>query len=285
MKNYIIEKILLPIDFSKSSINSIGSAIGICKRQKAQLTLIHVIDKGAIITLGNPGVSSENQFNIYKEAIDKKLNKLVEEISKQSKIKTQAVLETGNPVEVICQIASEGIHNIIVMGNIGNSAKNKKVGSTAADVVMHAPCPVLVVDANWDRHYFKKIVYPIRTKQRVFEKYNYIQPIIEKNNSELIIAGIADANNHNHITETIFSIDLLRNMCQEENIPYSTMILPCNNLASKIIETSNYVNADLIVISTHLDYDSNENLVEHFAKSIVNNSKCPVLCISPLLEK
>ena len=285
MKNYKIENILLPIDFSKSSLNAIESAIGICKRQKAQLTLIHVIDKNAIITSRKSGISPNEQINIQTEAIGKKLKKLAAEISKQSKIETQILVETGIPVEVICHIAGKGKHSIIVMGNLGTSAKNHKVGSTAANVVMHAPCPVLVVSADWDRHHFKKIVYPIRTNQKVFEKFNYIQPIIEKNNSELIIAGIADADKHDHINETVFSIDLLRNMCQEDNIPYSTMMIPGKDLASKIIDTAQYVNADLIVISTHLDYDSNENLVEHFAQSIVNNSKCPVLSISPLLEK
>ena len=117
--------------------------------------------------------------------------------------------------------------------------------------------------------------------QKVFQKFNFLEPIIEKNNAELIVVGLANQDKPDHINETVFSIDLLRNMCMERKIHFSTFMLPCSNFSSTIIDLSIKSNADLIVISSNINYDSKENFIAHFASDIILNSKLPVLLISP----
>ena len=275
-----IENILFPTDLSELSKSALKTAVAICKRQHAKLTLLHVEDNISLNIRSKSYVFDEKRmidfFNqVYKET----------KISQQFQLEVKTIVEKGNPADVICNVANEGGYSIIVIGANGASGIGKKTGSTAFSVVKNAPCPVLIVPGDWERQNFKKIIYPIRMDQKVFEKYNYIESIIEKNNSELIIAGLADKNEPEQIKEAVFSIDLLRNMCEEDKIPYSTVILPCNNFATKIIDKANIVNADLIVISSHIDYDSKENFIGYFAQDIVNQSKCPVLSISPLLNK
>ena len=284
MKKYKIESILFTTDFSKSGQSALKTSAAICKRQKSKLSLIHVVDKSTLISpseSSNAGKISAENF--LAQALQK-LEAISLKMSQENQIETNSIVEKGSPAEVICKVASEGMFSLIVMGIDGNSGI-REMGSVVYNVVKNAPCPVLVVPDNWDHNKFSKIVYPIRMNQKVFEKYNYIEPIIEKNNSELIIAGLAEKDESEHIKGAVFSIDLLRNMCQDENIPFSTLILPCNDFATKLINTSDDVNANLIVISAHLNYDSKENSIDHFAISIINLTKCPVLSISPLIIK
>lgn len=284
MNNYKIESILLHIELSKTDNYSLSIAAAICKRQNARLTLLHVSDKTGPIT-------SENSFSDEDGKWTEYLNNALHEIENKAKnifphfqLEINSVIISGKPADAVCKLAIEGNYSMIVIG-ANSITGTQEMSSVAFDVVKNAPCPVLVVQDNWDHHSFRKIVYPIRMNQKVFEKYNYIEPIIEKNNSELIIAGLADKDEPDHIIGAVFSIDLLSNMCQEENIPYTTLILPCKDLSSKLIEVANDVNADLIVISPNLDNNPQENHVEYFAQAVLSQSKCPVLCINKLRNK
>jgi nucleotide-binding universal stress UspA family protein len=49
MDSYIINKVLVPIDFSPVSLNALETAIAICKRQLATLTLIHVVENTYVL--------------------------------------------------------------------------------------------------------------------------------------------------------------------------------------------------------------------------------------------
>jgi len=285
MKNYKIDSVLFPTDFSHLNLSALRAAVAICKRQNAKLTLIHVIDEMSLIQSHKSTTSIEEYKIVYIEKCHNDLLLLVKEVLPVHSIEIMTLVEKGNPADVISDVALKFKYNLIVMGTHGNSGFRDNLGSTAFNVVKSAPCPVITIRGDWDKQYFKKILYPIRIEQRVFEKYNYIEPIIEKNNSELIIVGLADKNEPDKIEETKFSIDLLRNMCQEEKIRYSTLIMPTSSFDSAVIDTINKSDADLIVISSHLDYDSKENYLGPFAENIVNKSVCPVLCISPLIHK
>jgi nucleotide-binding universal stress UspA family protein len=283
MKNYKINSVLHPTDFSESSQSAVKSAIAICKRQNSKLTLVHVIDKTNECTSKNIQQVKEEEIFEYFKQVEKELENMTNSISQQFHLEVWSIIEKGDPADVICKVADEGGFNLIVMGAHGFSGNNENLGTTTYNVVKNATCPVMSIRGDWNQQHFKKILYPIRMDQKVFEKFNYIEPIVEQNNAELIIAGLAYKDDHEDIEKTLFSVDLLRNMCQEENIPYSTIVLPSNSHAIKIVETANEVNADLIVISSHLAYDAKENFIEPFAQYIVNNSKCPVLSISPVL--
>ncbi len=284
MKNYKIDSVLCPVDFSLLNISALKVATAICKRQNAKLTLIHVVDEMSLIQSHKSITSIEERRTVYIQQCHNDLLVLLKEILPIYSFEIITLVEKGNPAVVISDAALKFKYDLIVMGTHGNSGFSDSLGSTAISVVMNAPCPVLTIRGEWDKQCFEKILYPIRVDQRVFEKYNYLEPIIEKNNSELIIVGLADKNEPEKIEKTLFSIDLLRNMCQEEKICYSTLIMPTASFESTIIETINKSDVDLVVISSHLDYDSKENYLGPFAQNIVNKSRCPVLCISPLLH-
>jgi nucleotide-binding universal stress UspA family protein len=290
MEKYKINSILLPVDFSELSRGAVITAAAICKRQHAELTMIYIVDDMSLSDFHESGVSKADQLKVITEQAYQKLDTEAKAISEKYQIEVKHIVEKGNSAVVICEIASKSKFSMIVIGAHGQFGFREYLGKTAYYVVKNAPCPVLVIRDNRIHKSFKKIIYPIRSDQKVFEKYNYISPIIEQNNSELIIAGLANKDKPEHIKEVVFYIDLLRNQCMEEKILYSTIILPCNivleenNFAIKTIETARNVDADLIVISSHIEYDLKENKVASFAQYILIHSTCSILSISPFLK-
>jgi nucleotide-binding universal stress UspA family protein len=290
MEKYTINSILLPIDFSELSRGAVITAAAICKRQHAKLTMIYVVDDITLPDFHESGVSKTDQLQVIIDEAFQKLDSEAKVISEKYQVDVKTKVEKGKTAEVICDIAGKSNFSMIVIGAHGQFGFHEYLGKTAYHVVKNAPCPVLVIRDNRIHKSFKKIIYPIRSDQKVFEKYNYISPIIEQNNSELIIAGLANSDKPDQINEVVFYLDLLRNHCMEEKILYSTIILPCNivleenNFAIKTIETAQKVDSDLIVISSHIDYDIKENKVAPFAQYILSHSTCSILSISPFIN-
>ena len=55
------------------------------------------------------------------------------------------LFENGQAKDVIVQIALENDIDLIVIGTFGRQGIGSLLGSTAASVIMHAPCDVLTV--------------------------------------------------------------------------------------------------------------------------------------------
>jgi nucleotide-binding universal stress UspA family protein len=57
----------------------------------------------------------------------------------------------GAPWEAVCNAARTTAVDVIVIGSHGYSGLDRLLGTTAARIVNHAPCSVLVVRESTDR--------------------------------------------------------------------------------------------------------------------------------------
>ena len=168
------------------------------------------------------------------------------------------------------------------MGTHGTSGLREFfIGSEAFKVVKNAQCPVLTIPGNWQKTNFKKVLFPIRLVQGALEKYTLARPIIEMNNSELLILGLSEKNNLADKVEIVNLVSEFRLQLYMNNVQFQSEICQSNNFAAKIIETENIYEPDLIIITANLDIDIKSFFLGPFAQQVVNHSKRPVLSIKP----
>lgn len=136
-------KILAPTDFSGASVHSLRYAIGACREMRATLTLVHVVPTLFSPDSAHIGVVIEEK-RLVKEA-KLFLENFREKQIPESVTGTNVVL-TGTPWHEIAELADSGKFDAIVIGTHGHTAlQHLWLGSTAENVVRHAPCPVLTV--------------------------------------------------------------------------------------------------------------------------------------------
>lgn len=64
-------------------------------------------------------------------------------------VKVRTRQESGDPAEILCDVAEEEEAEVMVVGNRGTRGKRRWfLGSVPNAVVHHAPCSVLVVDTR-----------------------------------------------------------------------------------------------------------------------------------------
>ena len=135
-------KILVCTDGSEVAKKAIEYATGFAKNYKASLTVLYVID---------------HETSMKKPVYDKYGDKThkAKEILKDAK---KAVTQAGGEVEVTERIAvgpvsreivriakAEGFESIVVGTRGMGGLRRMLLGSVAEDVMLYAPCPVVVV--------------------------------------------------------------------------------------------------------------------------------------------
>ena len=142
----MIDKILVPIDFSDYSKNALKYAVDFAKNFKAKIFLIYVIEPIIYpadfsigqVTIPTPDVDmntrAESELNsLAKNFIDKALE-------------FEVMIKTGKPFVEIIETATEKDVDLIIIASHGHTGvEHILFGSTAEKVVRKAPCPVLSI--------------------------------------------------------------------------------------------------------------------------------------------
>ncbi len=139
-----LNNILLPVDFSETSLAATRYGIEFARRFEAKLHLLHVIEDPVIylpMFESNP-IPSQKEFEEYAQTrLD---NWILEEDRKGYESSTRWI--HGSPFAEIVRDASVNDIDMIVMATHGRGlAAHLLMGSVAEKVVRKATCPVLTV--------------------------------------------------------------------------------------------------------------------------------------------
>ncbi len=274
--------ILIPTDFSILSENALKIGIAIARRQKSEITLLHVVDQFSYI---QPAEVFFPEFKVTEDIISRlevDFKELTKKITDDTDVKIGWKIKAGIPSFEICKLAYEDKIDMIVMGTHGTSGLREFfIGSVAFSVLKNAAVPVLTIPGDWGRTEFKRIVFPIRLLPGAVEKYNFARPIVEKNNAELLVLGLTDTDNPDNVKDVLELINKLKKQLVNDNIKSQTVVCPYLDFASETIKLARDFDADLIILSANLDYDFKALFIGPFAQQVINHSKLPVLSIKP----
>ena len=141
-----IKKILVPIDFSDYSKNSLKYSVNFAKSFNASLILVYVVEPVIYppdfsmgqIAIPAAGLEMDKRA---KEEMDKLAEKEI-----PSEVKVQKIVKTGKPFIEIIETAVEEDADLIIIATHGHTGvEHILFGSTAEKVVRKAPCPVLTL--------------------------------------------------------------------------------------------------------------------------------------------
>jgi nucleotide-binding universal stress UspA family protein len=143
----LFEKILVPLDGSKHSLNALGKAIEIAKKFEGKLTLIHAYTI-RLVSLPKEYAHAETTPEMVEVSGDAgaKLLADAKAKAKAAGVDVETLLVVGPAVETIIEASENGEFDLIVIGARGLSPiKEIVLGSVSHGVTAHAKCPVLVV--------------------------------------------------------------------------------------------------------------------------------------------
>ncbi|MEM1135914.1 MAG: universal stress protein, partial [Bacteroidota bacterium] len=151
-----INNILVPIDFTETSVHALVQAINLAKKSNAKLILFHAFHRPMV------PVEAEKDIEVSflekrKKSINAKFEKLLEEQPELTKTPHEFHKELGVSIDCILNAIDKFNIDFILMGTKGAHGFEAIWGSKAAKVAKSAKCPVLVIPDNTEIGQIKKI--------------------------------------------------------------------------------------------------------------------------------
>lgn len=277
-----MSRILVPVDFSDVATNALETAVAICKRQLTTLTLIHVVENTFhLIPVAAAGASQTIVVELMKNA-NEMLNELAKKLRTHHDIVVTHTVQSGNPADEICTWAHKKDANLIVMGAHGASGLREFfMGSNAYRVVKNAPCPVMTIPGTRTWIDFKKILFPIRMVPNALDKYEVVRPIIRKNGSSMIIAGLIKKDDPVGVGKINTLVESVREKMKEDQVRCTHEVIQTEAVSKSVLKLAEDEKPDLIVITATLDTSLKDFFLGPFTQDIVNHAQFPVLSIRP----
>jgi len=281
-KLYVIEKILVPTDFSAASKKAFKYALEIAKIFDASVQLLHVGDilhknslEGALIGDASYQKTVRADMEAWINECAPPKGAPLEENEEWHRCSSR--LDFGFPEQVIIDMSSE--YDLVVMGTQGKQGLlSEIVGSVSLDVAKHAHCPVVVIPPNYTYTPIKKILYSSNFDSLDVEKMRQVIGFAKKLDAQVYFVHVGTMLSSKEALE-----QELFKMCYAESIPDKPFLFRTLSDEGSLSKTLNQYaeeeNIDLSVVVTH-----RRGLLERFlhksaTKDMVFNGKYPLLAV------
>jgi nucleotide-binding universal stress UspA family protein len=288
-----LKKILATTDFSKISLVGVRYAVSLADKVDAGVALVHVIEPAPRFAGMESVVLAKDDADVI-ELAERELARLAEKESKKD-LAVQSFVRHGKPFNEIAALARSREADLVVIATRGYTGlKNIWLGSTAEQVVRHAPCAVLTVppqNAKAAAFQLKRIVVPIDFSETSAQALPYAAALAEQFGAEIILLHVIEwvaipselGSAPSAITEAdkgsvAKDLSRLRQEVLGEQVPGRT-IVRAGAPFQEITRAAKEMGADMIILTTR-GYTGLQNiLLGSTAERVVRHAECPVLVV------
>lgn len=260
-----MKTILVGVDFTKSSDNTINYAIEVAKKSSAKVLLFHALTAPVVHTTSGLVFITGNDF--MKNA-GKKMKELQTSLSAlHPTVKFDFEITYHGIRDKVEKLAKKNKISLVVLGLETKSRISKFIyGTTSIDLTGKIDCPIITVSEKYKHHSIKKMIIAVDNKETISSGLSKrIHTMIKFLNVEAEFIHIK--------TEDELEIK------QEENKRISITNIKAKNFQDGISTYAKKSKADLIMLISH-NYNAFQSLfIDSHSKKIILSSNLPVISI------
>ncbi len=268
-----LKTVLLPVDFSGRSLEAARQARGIARRVRCRLVVLHVEDNGGGDLQFEPGGASVQELpsSLHREFGDTPV---------------EYVMETGDPAEIIDQVATDKRADLIVIGgHIRRPFETFALGSVTAEVLCSAPCPVWVSlhEERGPAPLFRSILCPVKLTDSAGANLDWALKFAHAFGATcnvIHVAGTANGDEPRRVTEdqlTYAEREGIRAVRRKLD-GLDQLILATGSVASAIAAASLDLKSDLLVMGRSRSRDEVAR-AHSLPVTLARRVACPVVAI------
>ncbi len=258
-------RILVPVDFSESSVNACSYAVGLATKLKAEIKLLYSYFNPIVVA--EPYIE-ENTFQFRMEELVNKIeprakeqmHNLIGQLKDHSKkegiekLKITYHLDRGTPEEIILRFAEEWKPGVIVMGTKGTGrGAYDYIGSVTKKIITNAGMPILVVPQNSvyrGINYIGKILYATNFDDSDLKSLRTLISLLSPFDVHLYCAHTGTED------DTAVNRTMLNNLKERFQNEYSGFNLHCdlihnNDIVKGLEDYIEDKEIDLLALTTH----------------------------------
>jgi len=261
----ITKNILVPWDFTPSSIYALEHAVKIAKIRNYNISLLHIIKHS----------KEEANYQI-------KLNEIARETQSKTGISTTVLIQNGDVLTTISELASLPDTELVIMKTDGITGSQKYTGSRAIKIMRGSKSPFIVVQKSPMDSLFHKIVFPIDYRTENKEIVNSLLNLSKVYNGKIFI--FKTLSNDKVFKKNISNnLNFARMMFESKHIDFE--IHEGSGSKDYSIEVNEYaqsIGSDMIIIQLQRNLTLTKFLFGVKEQQIIANPyKIPVMVVNP----
>ncbi|MEM6719324.1 MAG: universal stress protein [Bacteroidota bacterium] len=273
-----MQKIIVPIDFSKHSEYALEAAAMLAQKHDAEILALHMLElSNALISDDDNSKQAEAVF--YLKLAEQKFTDFLDKPFLQD-VKVTPIVKHFKVFREVNDVAQEHNADMIVMGSHGTSGfKELFVGSNTEKVVRHADVPVLVIKHHPILTDFEKVVFACDFSKQAIKPYINAAHLFKSldSNLHLVYVNLPGTGFQSSTEMETKVMDFLNtadgNLDNLENVHYVNDY----SIEQGILNFASSKGADLIAVATH----GRKGLAHFFegsiSEDIANHSALPVM--------
>ncbi len=264
-------KILVPTDFSDSSLRALDVAVELSKVTGWSITLMNIIKSADLVKSTYKSLRDETGSNkVLVEA--KGQLESIRNKPKYKGLKISIEISLQNSITKLSEEIGDQDADLIVMGTkeIAGYADEKLIGKNTRELIKQAACPVLVVKKPLKKLDIQSVVFTTDFDKKHRDILNNLAPLINALNAKLHLLCVSSPNAF--ITSRKVS-KLLDNMMNKTKIKsWDFTLYNDKSKEDGILHFAEDFKADMLIMPTHgrkgFDYFFNgsiaEEVLDHF---------------------
>ncbi len=141
-RRLFVKLILVPLDASARAPKVLHAALDLAHRTGAKLRLLRAVTLPPEVPMSPFGISPDDFLGVLVDEAKRSLGALASDVPPEQLDGVEVLI--GSPWTTICETAKRTRADLVVIGSHGYGGLDRLLGTTAAKVVNHAPCSVLV---------------------------------------------------------------------------------------------------------------------------------------------
>ncbi len=283
MIHFNSSKILIPVDFSETSMLAITHGAFLAQFTKGDVYLLHIIN--STFTKQNvfmPILKLEDP-EAFEKKIEARMNELANEIKSEYGVKVECIIKTGSPASEIIDTVSEIGASLVVMGTHGYSPIEELViGSNALRVITKANCQVMTMSKAATHKGYNRIVIPIDNSGHSRQKVVYAIELAKQFSAHLYAVALLGPDEEKDKPAMELILHQIEKLAKDKNVTYTSEVLSdLKNRATATVNYSEKVGADLLVIMSDQDAEISGFFLGPYAQQVIHLSKIPVITVKP----
>jgi nucleotide-binding universal stress UspA family protein len=285
--NNTTNRIVIPVDFGEQSLIAIHQAARLAKMINGELTLVHVMETNGFLGRLSNSVNDEE----LKNEINAKLDELIESTLQNEGIKADKVLAHGSVYDKVAEVAEMLNARFILMGtNGGNSGIRRRfIGSNSLRIVRESKVPVITIKGKHHRDGCKNIVLPLDLTKETREKVSKAIEFAKLYGSDIRVVSVLFTTDEFIVNRLTRQLSQVKGFIEKSGTRCTAEIIKGikgeESLGQIIIDYTNKVEGDLLMIMTQQETDFTDLFIGSAAQEIINKSDVPVLSIVPTPKK
>ncbi|MFT5155936.1 MAG: nucleotide-binding universal stress UspA family protein, partial [Bacteroidia bacterium] len=230
--------------------------------------------------------SGSMEKSVMLDTINTRLNEKAAEVRKKyPKLTVNTLIREGKVYTQIIEASNNMACDSIVMGFNGLTGIEHFMGSTTLRVLKSTTVPVVIIKDQPSSTNYEKIVLPIDLTKESRQKVDWAVHVAKKYNSEIhvIMEVETDEFYMNRVKASLMQVEKI---LTKNNVRHVTKLLSDSEYPERfggdIIQYSEEIKADLIMIMTQKEAGVLDFFLGSFAQQVIDGTKrTPIMAINP----